>query len=122
MRLARALVPLLVAGLMSASAAHADGAKITDEKKVGDRTITLTVATSAFTTPTNVDVILPTGYGADPKRRWPVTYVMAGTMNNYDSFRKVVNGIELTAASPSIIVSPDGNSGYWSDWYNGGAF
>jgi S-formylglutathione hydrolase FrmB len=51
-----------------------------------------------------------------------VTYVTAGTMNNYNSFRTVVDGVRLSAGYPSIIVSPDGNSGYWSDWYNGGAF
>jgi pimeloyl-ACP methyl ester carboxylesterase len=30
--------------------------------------------------------------------------------------------VKLADAYPSIIVSPDANSGYWSDWYNGGAF
>ncbi|MEA2170091.1 MAG: hypothetical protein QOF76_3391, partial [Solirubrobacteraceae bacterium] len=29
---------------------------------------------------------------------------------------------QLTEDYPSIIVSPRGDSGYWSDWYNGGAF
>ena len=43
-------------------------------------------------------------------------------MNNYNSFRTVLDGVELTKDYPSLIVSPDGNSGYWSDWYNGGAF
>lgn len=105
-----------------AAPAHAIAAQITGEKRIGDRTITLTVATSAFAAPTNVDVILPTGYDATPGKRWPVTYVTAGTMNNYNSFRTVVQGVELTKDYPSIIVSPDGNSGYWSDWYNGGAF
>jgi S-formylglutathione hydrolase FrmB len=82
----------------------------------------LTVKTDAFSAPTNVDVFLPTGYDADPGRRWPVTYVLAGTMNNYDSFRKVLKGDKLTEKYPSVIVSPDGNSGYWSDWFNAGAF
>ncbi len=113
---AAALFGLNVAG------AQAQDARVTEEKKVNDRTVTLTVATSAFAAPTNVDVIFPTGYDADPQKRWPVTYVTAGIMNNYDSFRKVVKGVELTKDYPSIIVSPDGNSGWWSDWYNGGAF
>lgn len=122
-RQALALAALaLAAGALAPCARAETAVRITGEKQVNDRTVVLTVATSAFTAPTNVDVILPTGYDGDPGRRWPVTYVLAGTMNNYDSFRKVVKGVQLTAAYPSIIVSPDGNSGYWSDWYNGGAF
>jgi S-formylglutathione hydrolase FrmB len=119
-----AAIALAMALTMTATAgpAQADPAKITGEQKIGDRTITLTIATDAFAAPTQVDVILPTGYDANPDKRWPVTYVTAGTMNNYNSFRTVVGGVKLSADYPSIIVSPDGNSGYWSDWYNSGAF
>jgi S-formylglutathione hydrolase FrmB len=84
--------------------------------------IELTVATPAFVAPTKVDVNLPVGYDADPSRRWPVTYFTAGTMNRYNAFNQVLDGEKLASAYPSIIVSPDANSGYWSDWYNGGAF
>jgi S-formylglutathione hydrolase FrmB len=111
---------LLVA--LTAGCAPALAQEVIEDKPVGDRVHVLTIMTDAFAAPTNVDVFLPTGYDADPARRWPVTYVTAGTMNNYDSFRKVLKGVDLTASYPSLIVSPDGNSGYWSDWYNGGAF
>jgi S-formylglutathione hydrolase FrmB len=43
-------------------------------------------------------------------------------MNNYNSFANLLKGEEMTKDYPSIIVSPDGNSGYWSDWYNAGTF
>jgi S-formylglutathione hydrolase FrmB len=43
-------------------------------------------------------------------------------MNTYATFNGFVDGVKLTAAYPSIVVSPNGDSGYWSDWYNGGAF
>ncbi len=42
-------------------------------------------------------------------------------MNTYRSFNDVVDGVKLTQSFPSIVVSPNGDSGYWSDWYNGGA-
>lgn len=106
---------------IGAAPALAAGPRVTEERRISDRVRVLTIATDAFAKPTNVDVFLPVGYDADPHRRWPVTYVTAGTQNNYDSFRKVVKGVTLTERYPSIIVSPDGNSGYWSDWYNGGA-
>jgi S-formylglutathione hydrolase FrmB len=42
-------------------------------------------------------------------------------MNTYRTFNDLVHGLRLSEAYPSIIVSPNGDSGYWSDWYNAGA-
>jgi S-formylglutathione hydrolase FrmB len=105
-----------------ASAARANDARIIAERQVTGRVIELTIATPAFVAPTKVDVDLPVGYDAHPSRRWPVTYFTAGTMNRYSTFNDFLGGEKLASAYPSIIVSPDANSGYWSDWYNGGAF
>lgn len=116
-----ALALALLGGPVGAAQAGND-VRITAENQVAPRVVELTIATPAFTAPTKVDVDLPVGYDTDPGRRWPVTYVLAGTMNNYDSFNKVVDGVKLTEGYPSIIVSPQPDSGYWSDWYNGGAF
>lgn len=113
---------LALVGLVGAPPAHANPAHIVSEKRVGPRWIELTISTSAFTEPTKVDVDLPTGYAKHPRRRWPVTYFLAGTSNTYRSFNTVVDGIGLTKDYPSILVSPNGDSGYWSDWFNGGAF
>lgn len=106
----------------SETAQAASGPRIIESERVADRVVELTIATPAFTEPTKVHVDLPVGYDADRSRRWPVTYVTAGTMNNYNSFNNVLDGVNLMDDYPSIIVSPDGNSGYWSDWFNGGAF
>ena len=120
------LLALLTAAVLAltclAGPAAANDARITGERRISERVIELTIATSAFAGPTKVHVNLPVGYDAAPSRRWPVTYVTAGTMNNYNTFNNFLKGEKLTAEYPSIIVSPDGNSGYWSDWYNGGAF
>jgi S-formylglutathione hydrolase FrmB len=121
----RLILALAVAALIScwvAPAALANEAKITNTEHVTDRLLTLTISTPAFTEPTKVDIDLPTGYAKHPSRHWPVTYFTAGTMNNYDAFNTIVDGQELTKHYPSIVVSPDANSGYWSDWYNAGAF
>ena len=115
-RLAIALAMLATHG------AESRAQEVVEDKPVGARVHVLTIKTDAFAEPTMVDVFLPIGYDAEPKRRWPVTYITAGTMNNYNSFRAVLDGVKLTEGYPSLIVSPDGNSGYWSDWYNGGAF
>lgn len=121
----RLAVAVAAAGLIAAgftSPAQANDARITDEVQVTDRVIELTISTPAFVAPTKVHVNLPVGYDANPSRRWPVTYVLAGTMNNHNSFNDVLDGETLASGYPSIIVSPDGNSGYWSDWYNDGDF
>src|SRR5438045_2170904 len=111
----------VVAALSSCAPAAGD-VRITAEKQKAPRVLALTIATPAFTGPTHVDVDLPVGYDADAKRRWPVTYVLAGTMNTYATFNGFVEGVKLTEGFPSIVVSPNGDSGYWSDWYNDGAF
>jgi S-formylglutathione hydrolase FrmB len=116
--LAATLASLLF--VVPAGVAHANPAKLTAQKQVSERLLELTIDTPAFTEPTKVHVFLPTGYDADPSRRWPVTYALAGMQNNYNSFANVLDGVNLTKDFPSIVVSPDGNSGYWSDWYNGG--
>ena len=113
----------VVAALVScAPAAAAGDVRITEDKQIAPRVVELTISTPAFTTPTHVLIDLPVGYDADPDRRWPVTYVLAGTMNTYKTFNSFVDGVKLTESFPSIVVSPNGDSGYWSDWYNGGAF
>jgi diacylglycerol O-acyltransferase/trehalose O-mycolyltransferase len=88
------------------AAAQANGARIVAEKQIAPRVIELTISTPAFTTLTHVDVDLPTGYDADTKRRWPATYVLAGTMNTYRTFNDLVDGVKLTQSYPSIVVSP----------------
>ncbi|HYI35070.1 MAG TPA: alpha/beta hydrolase family protein [Thermoleophilaceae bacterium] len=121
-RLPLALLALVLAFVMLAGTANADAARITGERRVSARVIELTIATSAFAGPTKVHVNLPVGYDAAPGRRWPVTYVTAGTMNTYATFNNFLGGEKLARGHPAIIVSPNGNSGYWSDWFNAGAF
>lgn len=113
---AAVLACLLVSGTVAAAEVT-----VTEEKRVSDRLIELTVETPAFAEPTKVHVFLPAGYEAEPNRRWPVTYVLAGMQNNYNSFADFLNGEELSRDYPSIMVSPDGNSGFWSDWFNDGS-
>jgi S-formylglutathione hydrolase FrmB len=94
--------------------------RVTKVERIGKRLVRLTISTPAFAGPTGVDVDLPVGYAAHPHKRWPVSYFLAGTMNTYKSFNSVVDGLKLTRHFPSIVVSPNGDSGYWSDWYNSG--
>ena len=118
-----ALTALVVAVLLPRGCRpRGNDARITGERRISERVIELTIATPAFAGPTKVHVNLPVGYDAAPARRWPVTYVTAGTMNTYATFNNFLKGEKLARGHPAIIVSPNGDSGYWSDWYNAGAF
>ena len=96
------------------------GARILSSTKVTERTQSLTIATPSFTENTRVEVMLPTGYGDDPHRRWPVTYYLAGTSHDEKRFRNRYEGEQATASFESIVVIPKGDSSYWSDSYNYG--
>jgi S-formylglutathione hydrolase FrmB len=125
--LAAALALAAPVVLLCGSPAHAGipgatQAEVIDEQQLSARVLELTVDTPAFAAPTKLHVNLPAGYDTEPGRRWPVTYFTAGTMNRYSAFNDALGGEELTANYPSIVVSPDANSGYWSDWYNAGNF
>ena len=98
------------------------GATIIGEQWLTQRTLELTVATPSFTTPVKVEVMLPNAYAATAENQdWPVTYYTHGTNGSQALFRTAYRGEELTASYPSIVVSPAGHSGYWSDWNNNGA-
>jgi S-formylglutathione hydrolase FrmB len=114
----RALIVLALAWLVPASAAHAD-AKVVASWSLPDRGVDLTIATTAFAAPTHVQVYLPAGYDADPKRRWPVTYYLHGANGDDTRFHAWYG--DLIKSFPSIVVAPSGGTiGFYSDWYNGG--
>lgn len=94
-------------------------ASILEERVINNRLIELTIATSSFAEPTQVLVNLPEGYTT--QKAWPLTFYLAGTNHTYKSFNEIYGGEELVVDYPSIVVSPNGKSGYWSDWYSNGA-
>jgi S-formylglutathione hydrolase FrmB len=124
-RIARVWGIAVVAGLcLGGTAAHAQttagGAQIVSERSLAGNGVELTISTPAFAAPTKVEVYLPTGYDADPGRRWPVTYYLHGMQGDQARFHQWYG--DLIRDFPSIVVSPDGGfSGFYSDWYNAGA-
>jgi S-formylglutathione hydrolase FrmB len=67
-----------------------------------------------------VNVLLPDGY--DPRRRYPVLYLMHGHGDSYWSWFAAKNGDLLNTARgfPGIVVMPEGGQGWYADWWNGG--
>jgi S-formylglutathione hydrolase FrmB len=108
------------------TAAHAAGAqdlKLQSDKQVDARLHELTFTTPAVSGETKVRVLLPTGYDASGKTRYPVLYLLHGAVDNYASWTDKGDAAAITANAPLIVVMPDsGPSGGYVDWYNGGAF
>ena len=69
-----------------------------------------------------VNVYLPPGYRARSKRRYPILYLLHGQGDAYDSWVNPENGdlLRTAAGFPGIIVMPEGDRGFYLNWWNGG--
>jgi diacylglycerol O-acyltransferase / trehalose O-mycolyltransferase len=68
-----------------------------------------------------VNVLLPDGY--DPAHCRPVLYLLHGHGDAYDTWAKPDKGDvqEIAKGFPGIIVMPEGDHGWFTNWWNGGA-
>jgi S-formylglutathione hydrolase FrmB len=103
----------------------AGGLRVTTVKELDARLRELTVTTPALQGPAKIRVLLPTGY--DPRRRYPVLYLLHGTSGGADDWTEQGDAEKTTADKPLIVVMPDialndDGGGWCTDWYNGGAY
>ncbi len=68
------------------------------------------------------NVLLPNGYDAEPGRRWPVLYLLAGVGDNMSAWAdpKKGNVTAILKDFPGIVVMPESGRGYFTDWWRGG--
>jgi diacylglycerol O-acyltransferase / trehalose O-mycolyltransferase len=79
-----------------------------------------TLRTPALREPTRVRVLLPAGYGADQRRRYPVLYLLHGASSDYRAWTRYGDAEKITARAAMIVVMPDGGAmGWYTDWYQG---
>jgi S-formylglutathione hydrolase FrmB len=100
----------LVALLMLALAAPADAAKL----------VTIDTPSKHVEGKLRANVLLPDSY--DGKRRFPVLFLLHGVGDAYDTWAKPERGdIRETAKGfPGIIVMPEGDRGFYTNWWNEG--
>jgi putative tributyrin esterase len=71
-------------------------------------------------------IYLPPGYESNPHQRYPVLYMLHGLGGSNGDwqglglFNKATELIEAGAVPPMLIVTPEGERGYWMDHANGG--
>jgi S-formylglutathione hydrolase FrmB len=100
------------------------GLHVVSVRQVDPRLFALTVQTAALPGPANVYVLLPTGYSAQPQRRFPVLYLLHGTSGTASDWtlkgdaEKVIGDRPLITVMPDIALNDDGG-GWCTDWPNG---
>ena len=119
--------PLLAALLLAVfcGPAHAAAAppELVKTEQLDPRLQELTFKTPALSSETHVRVLLPDGYDASGRTRYPVLYLLHGAIDDYKSWTDKGNAEAITKGLPLIVVMPDaGQYGNYTNWYNDGAF
>jgi S-formylglutathione hydrolase FrmB len=104
-----------------------DGIHVASLQALDSRLLAASVTTPALPGVANVRILLPSGYAAHPRRRYPVLYLLHGTSGGAADWTTKGAAEQTTAGLPLIVVMPDialnDNGGGWcTNWYNGGAF
>src|SRR4051795_5534797 len=104
----------------SSMPAGARAIAVVSRQRRGARLEDWTLQTPALRDPTGVRVLLPAGYGSDPRRRYPALYLLHGADSDYQSWTRYGDAQAITAHAAMIVVMPDGGSdGWYTDWYEG---
>ncbi|MEA2170412.1 MAG: hypothetical protein QOF76_3712 [Solirubrobacteraceae bacterium] len=112
------VVSAIVAAVIGlhAATASANDLTLTSTGQLDARLQELTFSTPAFKTAQHVRVLLPDGY--DPQQRYPVLYLLNGSLDDETSWTEKGNAEALTAGYPLIVVMPNGGAhGAYTDWY-----
>jgi S-formylglutathione hydrolase FrmB len=118
---ALALTALLCAVPASAAAAGPQDLTLVGSEQLSPRLVELTFRTPVVADETRVRVLLPAGYGDNPKRRYPVLFLLHGGFGSYVDWTEQGAAESATAAAPLIVVMPDvGSMGWYANWHNHG--
>jgi S-formylglutathione hydrolase FrmB len=99
----------------------ADGIHVVAARHLGGRQYNVSVQSKALGQAVNVRILLPSGYTANPERRWPVLYLFHGTSGRASDWVTQGDAKQTTAGRPLITVMPDagfdGDGGGWfTNW------
>lgn len=67
------------------------------------------------------DVLLPDRY--NPRKRYPLIVLLPGFSNTYAILGpSMLDAQKVLAGLQAIVVSPEGETGWYADWFNNGAY
>lgn len=69
-----------------------------------------------------VNVLLPDGFDERSPRRWPLLVLLHGHGDTYQHWADPERGhaLQILDGLPAIVVMPEGGTGWYTDWWNGG--
>jgi S-formylglutathione hydrolase FrmB len=125
-RVGLAVVVLAALAATPARAAAPPPVEVVSAEQLSPRLTEYLVRTPALDFDAELRVLLPDGYQLNVLRRYPVLYLMHGSIDDARSWTTKGATEALTAGRDLIVVMPagagEGNGGGWaSDWRNGGA-
>jgi diacylglycerol O-acyltransferase / trehalose O-mycolyltransferase len=95
-------------------------ARIVATKKLTSRSADLTIESPAVGDHVRVRLLLPAHFETQPKRRWPVLYLLHGCCDTYLSWTRSTDIEQLTRKRDLLVVMPDGGPvGFYSNWRTG---
>jgi diacylglycerol O-acyltransferase/trehalose O-mycolyltransferase len=95
-------------------------ARIVGTKKLNSRSTDLTIESPAVGDHVQVRLLLPAHFETQPKRRWPVLYLLHGCCDTYLSWTRSTDIEQLTRKRDLLVVMPDGGPvGFYSNWRTG---
>ncbi|WP_031466961.1 alpha/beta hydrolase [Sciscionella sediminilitoris] len=120
-----ALLIVLLAAPGTASAVtprSANGAHVVTQKWLGDRTMDLTISSTALGRDAMVRLIVPPGWSPESGRSWPVVYLLHGANDDadYTAWTKYTDIQRFARDKNVIIAMPTADTfGFYSDWLHG---
>jgi len=84
------------------------------------------VRTTALSGPADIRILLPSGYAAHPRERYPVLYLLHGTSGGAADWTTLGGAQRTTDGRPLIVVMPDigldhDGGGWCANWVDGAA-
>jgi S-formylglutathione hydrolase FrmB len=100
------------------------GITVQSVTQLDPRLLALELGTTALPKPIDLRILLPSGYAAHPRRRYPVLYLFDGTSGRASDWTTMGGAEQTTAGLPLIVVMPnvdlDGDGGGWcTNWPDG---
>ncbi|MER7404807.1 alpha/beta hydrolase-fold protein [Streptomyces sp. NPDC000070] len=113
------------AGLLAPAVpgAHArEGARVVDERRTGDRTVDLTVRSSALGRDARIRLLTPDGWERRGRHdRWPVLYLFVGGDGDHETWTREYEVHRKAELRDTLVVMPEMPLyGFYSDWWNHG--
>jgi diacylglycerol O-acyltransferase/trehalose O-mycolyltransferase len=116
------LLSFCAAGCSSSKGGSSAGDRVqgVGVQRLGPRLRDVTISSPALGRRAKVRLLLPSGFRADPQRRWPVLWLLHGCCDTYRSWTRSGGVERLAELRGLLLVMPEaGEVGFYSDWVDG---